>query len=65
MDYFKITHFIFKNFNLILIFKKKKKISFTYPIFPTETCKTATFIKISLEIRHHADNIPNFIFYIS
>lgn len=24
MDYFKITHFIFKNFNLILIFKKKK-----------------------------------------
>lgn len=25
MDYFKITHFIFKIFNLILIFKKKKK----------------------------------------
>lgn len=47
MDYFKITHFIFKIFNLILIFKKKKKNRSHILFF------LLIFVKLRLLLKYH------------
>lgn len=45
MDYFKITHFIFKNFNLILIFKKKNRPHILFFLLK--------FVKLQLLLKYH------------